>query len=130
MPKYNYLNAQGQRTELDLEVDVYRAAAESEMSLSQYVNTTYPTSHAEASTFDQLCASSGLFMKADDSIGISPPTMKQVLQGIGGAKVMAGSIVRPDGAGSNTPSGRLLFPEVILQTILSDLTISNDDFLS
>jgi hypothetical protein len=73
--------------------------------------------------------SSGLFLK-QKGYGISPPTLKQVLEGGPiASQLNVGSITRQDQPGT-TPSGRLLFPEVVLQAIASALTEDQGDFLS
>lgn len=127
MPKFNVQTTQGQQ-EIDFDVTAYRAAGENNLSLSQYLETQYPSDpKASGTTFEQCMQQSGMFIRQDRSAGIHPPTMKQVLEG--GLKMDAASIVRNDGADRNTVTGRLLFPEVIMQIIESELSESHDDLL-
>lgn len=127
MARYNFVDSSGQHQEVEIGLEHYRMAADENTSLSQYVNTHYPTGLADATTFEQFMASAGMFLTADNDRGIRPPTLKQVLDGR--VVINAGKIVRPDGDNS-TPSGRLLFPEVLMQLIEVELRESHDDFLS
>ena len=118
----------GKQTELELSVEMYKAAANKKVSLAQYLNTTYPTASKTASTFDQMAASSGLFIRGDNNLGINPPTMADVLSG--GASISAGAVTRSGGAGIATPASRILYPEVVMQVIESELNSSDDPFLA
>jgi hypothetical protein len=124
---YYFTDASGNRAELKLDITHYKAAAESGMSLRQWLNFNYPTARTDSTTFDQVCQSAGLFVNHDRSIGLRPPTLKQVLDG--GAALNVGAIVRPDGSDRQTPSGRLLYPEVLLNLVESEMRTSNDKFL-
>lgn len=129
MPKYSFIDRSGRNQEVELDVTAYRAAADAGMSLSEYLEVKYPSSPDHGSTFEQLMLSSGLFLK-NKGYGIQPPTMKQVLEGgpLAG-QLNVGAITRQDQPGT-TPSGRLLFPEVVLQAIAHALTEDQGDFLS
>jgi hypothetical protein len=127
MPKYNIVDAQGQRAELDLDVTAYKAAADKGLSLTQYLQNAYPSDLKEGTTLEQCMASAGMFLRPDPATGLTPPTMKSIMDG--SLDVNMGAINRNDGSSNNTPSGRLLFPEVIMQLIQSELTTNNEDFL-
>jgi hypothetical protein len=126
--KYSFIDADGQRQEVALDVTVYKAAAEAGLSLSQYLERTYPSHPDRGSTFAQMMQSCGMYIDSDLETGIRPPSMKAVLDG--SATLMAGPLVRNDGTQRNTVSGRLLFPEVILELVAANLTESKDDFLA
>jgi hypothetical protein len=129
MPKYSFIDRSGRNQEVELDVTAYRAAADAGMSLSEYLEVQYPSSPDHGSTFEQLMLSSGLFLK-NKGYGIQPPTLKQVLEGGPVANQLnVGTITRQDQPGT-TPSGRLLFPEVVLQAIALALTEDQGDFLS
>jgi hypothetical protein len=128
MPKFNIVDASGSQQEIDFDVTAYAAAGDNQMSLSQYLETQYPSSSDGPTTFEQCMAQSGMFVRGDHSSGIHPPTMKAVLEG--GLNINAQGIVRNDGSNNNTVTGRLLFPEVIMQIIESELSESKDDLLS
>lgn len=128
--KYSFIDADGKRSEVGLDVTAYKAAADKGLSLSQYLAREYPTADANAhgSTIEQFMASAGMFVRPDPATGLRPPTMKEVMDG--GAELQAAGIVRNDGSGNNTVSGRLLFPEVIMQLISSALTEDKSDFVN
>jgi len=128
MPKFNIVDASGSQQEIDFDVTAYAAAGDNQMSLSQYLETQYPSSSDGPTTFEQCMAQSGMFVRGDHNSGIHPPTMKAVLEG--GLNINAQGIVRNDGSNNNTVTGRLLFPEVIMQIIESELSESKDDLLS
>lgn len=127
MPKFNIVDIAGSQQDIDFDVTAYRAAGEAKLSLSQHLETLYPSQMAGPSTFEQCMAQAGMFVRADRAGGIQPPTMKAVMDG--GLRMDAASIVRNDGTGNNTVTGRLLFPEVIMQIIESELSESHDDLL-
>lgn len=125
---FSFIAADGTRQEIKLDVGVYRAAAEEGLSLSQYLERHYPSDPSRGSTFAQLMQSCGMYIQSDRDTGIRPPSMKAVLDG--SAQIMAGPLVRNDGTQRNTVSGRLLFPEVILELVAANLTENKDDFLA
>lgn len=126
--KVKFTDASGTRAEVTISMDVYREAQDANLTVTQLVNRKYQTKPGDASAFSQMAASAGLFMKGDNSIGVNSPSMKDVMSGMSGA--MAGEITRSGGAGQNTPASRLLFPEVIMRAIESELRSSDDPFLS
>lgn len=125
MSKFNIVDAQGRNQEVNLEVTDYKAAAENKMSFSEYINSRFPTAAGEPTAFQQMMVTSGMYLC--DGEGFRSPTIKHIMEG--GLDISAGSIVRPDGGGTLTPSTRLLFPEVILQTIKSELETDYADYL-
>lgn len=127
MPKYSIVAEDGTRQEIEVDLRDYKAAAEQGISLAQHLNRTYRADTRHGTTFEQCMQAANLFIRPDKETGIRPPTMKAVLEG--DVLINAGGIVRNDGANNNTPSGRLLFPEVIMQVIESELSESNEDFL-
>ena len=126
--KFNIIDASGSQQDIDFDVTAYKAAGDQQLSLTQFLERKYPSDAKRGTTFEQCMQQTGMFIHADKSIGLHPPTMKQVLEG-GMVEMNAGAIVRNDGSQNNTVSGRLLFPEVILQIIESELSESHDDLL-
>lgn len=124
--KYSFVDSSGQRQELVLPVTAYRAAADEGMSLAQYLEVQYPSHPDHGTTFSQCMQSVGMYLKYDAATGIRPPTMKQVLEGTG---PMAGPLTRNDGSERGTISGRLLFPQVLLELVAAALTENKQDFL-
>lgn len=126
--KFSFISADNSRQELTLDVTAYKKAAEAGLSLSQWLEHNYPSNPQCGSTFSQMLQSAGMYVAHDRETGLRPPSMKAVLEG--NAQIMAGALVRNDGSARNTVSGRLLFPEVILELVAANLTENKDDFLS
>lgn len=126
---FTIYDRQGRPTELKVDVTDYRAAAESGLSLTQYLTRKIDNdiSPDYGNVLEQCMASSGMYLHADGQNGIRPVTMKEVYDG---SVQLAAGIVRNDGSSNHTPSGRLLFPEVILQVMEENLREDNGDFLS
>lgn len=124
---YSFVAADGSRQEVTLDVTAYKAAADAGLSLSQWLEQTYPAASQYGSTFSQFMQSAGMYVSNDPLTGLQAPSLKTVLDG--GASIMAGPLTRNDGSARNTVSGRLLFPEVILELMAAALTDSHDDFL-
>lgn len=120
-----FIDAKGNQHQIQLNVQMYAAAADKGMSLPQFLATTYPTDTSKfGSVFAQILESEGIFTKPDRSIGIRPSTMAEMF---GGAQ--AGTIVK-DGV----PASRILFPAVFLQMVedklVGNLTQTADAFES
>lgn len=125
MSKYSVIDRTGAREEIEITVADYRAAAESGLSLTEHLSKEYDgrldTKYGTA--LQQCMRSAGMFTKGGN--GIRPPTMKDVFDG----SPFDVATVRGDGTNRNDPAGRLLFPEVILHVIRSQLTTDYADFL-
>lgn len=114
------------RSQVKLSLRDYEAAARNNMSLSQYLAAQYQVREDQPTPFEQMLAQANVFLGHDDRYGIKPPTMHQVLNG--DLQLNPGAIRSPDGS-DTTVAGRLLFPELILQTIESVLRRNDEDFL-
>jgi hypothetical protein len=119
----------GNNVEVPFNVSEYQAAENNGLTLTQHLTQKYGEGTDEGkygSVIGQFMASAGMFMGEDNVTGLKSPTMHAVATG--GIKV--GAITRNDGSNSNSPSGRLLFPEILMRTIESELRESRDDFLN
>lgn len=126
---YSVINSAGNPVEVPVHITDYKAASDRGLSLSQYLNRKVTDYDSKRGTpFEQMMASANMFVRGDAANGIHPPTMKEVLEG--SVDINAGTIVRPDGTNNNTPSGRLIYPEVILQLIESELRTDKSDFVN
>lgn len=115
-----FYNAKGEIQQLDVSVNMYRMAADNNMSFEQFVNTQYPTDSATyGSTFHQLLASEGIFLRNDREYGIRASNMDVVLNGRG--RMEAGVIVK-----DAVPTSRILFPAAILSAIEDKLAPNLD----
>ena len=122
--KFMIQDGSGHNQELALDCTVYKAAADESMSLPEYIRYKYPTVAGTPDNFSNLMASAGLYLK--DADGIRAPTMKAVMGG--GMNFDLSGIVRDDGTGT-TPSSRLLFPAVVMESLRSELASNNSDYL-
>lgn len=118
--KFSIRTADGTQQEVPCSLADYQEAADLGLSLSQLMNLRYPTNvERDGTAFAQMAASCGLFLSEDRNFGIRPPSIKQIFEGK--IQLNGGAIVRPDGTGSQTPSGRLLFPAVLLDLLEATL---------
>lgn len=127
---YTIYDRKGSPTELSVDVTDYKAAGELGLSLTQYLTRKIggDIDPKYGNVLEQCMSSSGMYLRSDNLTGIKPVTMKEVLDG--GIQLDAATIVRNDGSQRNTVSGRLLFPEVILQIMQETLTEDHGDFLA
>jgi hypothetical protein len=114
-----FIDAQGARQDVKLDVTIYKEAEKHGMSVSQYLNRKYPTNaEREGTAFEQFMASCGLFFKADRAAGIKPPTMHDIIHGQAELNFaalegkQAGVIVQ-----EAQPASRIIFPAVFLEAI-------------
>jgi len=107
--------------EATVDMSDYKAAAKAKMSLPQYLSNKFQVSDSSkyGTPFTQMLANAGMFTSHNHELGIKPPTMEQVLDG--SVDVGLNAISRPDGQNALTPSGRMLFPAVILEMVESEL---------
>lgn len=120
-----FLDASGATQQVDLNVSMYQQAARQGMSFQQFVNTQYPTNAAKfGSTFEQMMASEGIFVRPNRELGIRASTMDEILNG----RMQAGGVTVKDGV----PASRILFPAVFLQAVedklVTNLTMTGDAF--
>jgi hypothetical protein len=117
----SFIGRDGERQEVAVQLEDYKAAEDAGLTLPQYMNRKYPTDdHKYGTTFAQMMASCGLIMSEDRNFGLRPPTIKDVLDGKAGIN-MGAVIERPDGSQANTPAGRIFFPAVLLDVLESSL---------
>lgn len=118
-------DSKGQQHEFQPKLEHYAEALGQGLTLRQYYAQTIDTDESKyGSAFDQVLASSGLFLKPDKQTGIRPPTVSSFLGGSRGPDVGM-ALTRPDGTNSLTITGRLLFPAVVME--LADAFLVNDD---
>lgn len=111
----SFIDAQGQVQQLPISVAMYKAAADNNMSFEQFLNAQYPTKSEDyGTTFEQVLASEGIFVRGNKEFGIRPTTMDEVLNGR--SRIEAGVIVK-----DAVPTSRILFPAAILSAIENKL---------
>lgn len=125
--KFKLRDPKGNSVEVPFHASMYQKAEDAGLNLSQYLTQTYGSKTDEVkygSVVGQFMASAGMFLGEDFATGIKPPTMRAIATD----GIQVGAITRNDGS-NQSPSGRLLFPEIIMRTIESELRESHDDFL-
>jgi hypothetical protein len=107
-----FIDQNGGRQQLPLDVVMYRAAADAGLALPQYLNREFKTDASKNGTvFDQVCASEGISIQGNREIGIRPSTMYEMVHGTG---VSIDAAVNTKEA---VPASRILFPAVFLQAV-------------
>lgn len=110
------IDAKGDKSNIDLNVGMYREASEKGMSLRQHLATAFPTNADKyGSAYEQLLEQCGIFVKGDKNAGISPTVIGDMLN----PKEAAGGAVTREGV----PASRILFPAVFLQVIEDKLQV-------
>ncbi len=126
--KFKLRDRNGNPVSVDFHAMEYLEAGKRGLTLSQYLTQKHGDKTDETrygSVVGQFMASAGMFLGEDYVTGLRPPTMAAVIND----GIQIGVITRNDGTDNTTPSGRMLFPEIIMRTIESQLRESNDDFL-
>ena len=127
LAKASFKDSAGKRTEVQVDVTDYMAAADHGLSLSQFYERKYPTADKQASTFEQMVASAGIRLRDDSARGIKASSMKEIFNGQ--LDKSMDTIVRGTGVDRQTTTGRILFPEIMLQMIQETLIADKDDYL-
>lgn len=114
------IDATGARQEIDLDVSIYKEAADKRLTVPQLLDAKFPTdANAYGSTFEQVMAASGLYLKGDRKAGIIKATIGEILEPQGG--IGAGVVTR-----DATPMSRLIFPAVVEQAMENKLREDTD----
>lgn len=126
--KLKIRDPQGNLQEVDFHVRMYAEAAEKGLTLSQLLNQKYGDKTDTAKYGDvlnQVMLNSGMLTRQDNRSGLRPPTMKEMLE----TGINMGAVTRGDGSDRSTVAGRMLFPEILMRVIESQLRDNYDDFL-
>lgn len=127
-----YVGQDGKMKTLEVTVELYKKAADAGLSVREYVGQLLDSSEKSADrpdyTFghpmDQAYAASGLL--AEQKIGQRNLSLDDIAKG----KLAAGSSLRaPDGTDTSIAS-RLLFPQLLLETMQAELRDDGGDILS
>lgn len=124
--KVKIRDANGALMEVNLDLDMYDAAATRGLSMSQHLTHLYGAQTDEAkfgSVISQIMQNNGILMGYDHGTGLRAPTMAEVLN----HGISMGAITNTDG-NDRSPAGRILFPEIVLRTIEAELRESKDDY--
>lgn len=116
----SFIDAQGATQQVDVSLDMFKAAVDNGMSLRDYTNATFQTDVAAyGDVFSQLAASEGIFLKPQRDHGLRTPTL---------AKALNGSVVTEAGAVVHTPSSsaRVLL-QAAIGALVEDKLVANLD---
>lgn len=122
---FNVTLSDGTSEEVPVSLEMYKEAEAAGLTVPQLVNSKYPTADNQPTAFEQMLVTSGMFMSEDRTFGHRSPTLNSVLEP--GPQFSA--ITRPDGSRSNTPSGRLLFPAVLIEMVEHQLRTNDDSYV-
>lgn len=122
-----FFDASGKIQEVNVSLDtVVRPAKDANMSVRDYVNTTYETNaESYGDAFSQLCESEGIVLGSNKKYGIKSPSLESVLSGR--PEMEAGVIVR-------NPSNQarvLLMPAIgalVEDKLVGDLNMNAEQF--
>ncbi len=109
------VDARGDKTPVNLSVEMYQTAAEQGLGLGQHLANLYPTNAEKyGSPMAQMLEQCGIFIKPNREFGIRASSMHDILN----PKEAAGVITK-DGV----PASRILFPAVLLEIIEDKLNV-------
>jgi hypothetical protein len=121
-----FIDADGKNQEVELGAEIYREAADNQMTVPQYLNRKYPTDAEKHGTaFEQFMAGLGMFKHRNDAYGIRPPSVDQIVRGESAQAMTAGVIIR-----ESNPASRILFPAVLLEAIENQLKADTGGYVS
>lgn len=118
----------GNLQEVPFHVRMYAEAATAGLTLSQFLNQTYGANTDVAKYGDvlqQAMLNEGILTRTDRASGMRPPSMQEMLN----TGVQMSAITRGDGNDRHTVAGRMLFPEILMRTIESQLRDDYSDML-
>lgn len=122
-----FFDASGKIQEVNVSLDtVVRPAKDANMSVRDYVNTTYETNaDAYGDAFSQLCESEGIILGSNKKYGIKSPSLESVLNGR--PQMEAGVIVRNPSSQARV----LLMPAIgalVEDKLVGDLSMNADQY--
>lgn len=122
---YTVRGRDGNPVSIQLNAQEYEVASQKGLTLSQYLTRKYGSQVDEArdgSVVGQMMANSGMFLASDDKTGHRAPTMQEIVTD----GIQVNDFTRNTGEDRHTPSGRILFPEVVMRTLEDRLRRSDD----
>ena len=112
----SFVDKNGKQVEARITLDHYQEAQRQGKTLRQYINNEMPTvAGSKYDSFTQLCASAGLNFTGDNSLGLKPTTMADVIFGTAPGGV--GFNVAAQGLEINPVQSRVLFPAAIIELV-------------
>lgn len=129
MAKVSIINRAGETQQIEVSMDDYRQAANAGRTLAQHLEFKHGANADTSkygSVFKQVAQSAGIY-RGDSERGLRSSRVGDIL--LGQQATTGGSIGSPDGS-DTTPAGRILFPEIIMDTMREKLEVAEDDILA
>jgi hypothetical protein len=121
-----FIDAQGQTQQVDLSLDTIRAAKNNNMTVRDFINSTYATNaEAYGDAFSQMCASEGLLLAPQRQYGMKATSLDSVINGR--PRMEAGVITKAP----NSQARVLLMPAIgalVEDKLLNDLEMNANAF--
>lgn len=103
-----YIDAAGDKQALDFGVHTYRAAADANLSVPQYLANRFPTNaERDGTAFEQALAQCSVFVRGSAENGIRSSNLESVL-----GRQAEGAITI-----NGTPASRILFPAAVMAAV-------------
>lgn len=118
----------GKLVEVPFHVRMYDEAAKQGLTLSQHLNQMHREKTDLAKYGDvlqQAMLHGGMYTRSDSKTGMRPPTMMEMFN----TGIQLNSITRPDGEARHSVAGRMLYPEILMRAIESQLRDDYADLL-
>ncbi|MCK5615532.1 hypothetical protein KAR91_77425 [Candidatus Pacearchaeota archaeon] len=121
----SFIDKNGERQQIELSPEMYRAAKDANHTFRQYINRKYETTlESKADTFTQFCASEGLIFTHDKEMGLRSSTLKNIFDGA--VNMEAAGVIR-----EVSPVGsRVLFPAALLEYVENKLSVDRESMPS
>ena len=113
----SYIDINGATQQVSLDASIYRQAGEVALDVEQLINIKHSTKAGDATAFEQICASEGLFVGKDRKYNLRPKTLDAILNGV---RMEAGTIVK-----DAIPTSAILYP-AFLKSAIEDKVRSSD----
>lgn len=107
--------------QVEVTVEMYRAANEAGQSFEQYVNSQYQTAPNQPSAFRQFLASENIHIKGDPKRGILSASIHDMLNGTGMCAPQAGTVLK-----EGVPASRILFPAALMSALEDKLNVDRE----
>ncbi len=126
LTQISYTDKTGKIVSRDFDHTTYKEAADKRMTLPVLLNLKYQDADfTKGTVFEQAVANSGMLLSGRRIEGVSAPSMQEILN----SGINMGAILAPDGNNNNV-SARILFPQVILETMRSYIGSDYSDFVA
>ena len=122
------VDREGKAQEVQINLEDYAQAFADGKSFAQHLNAKFKTDTDKyGSAFDQVLASSGIFVRENKTTGAKPSTLAELFA-TGGTEINLSTMTRNEGNARDTTLGRLLFPSIVLEMMDAYLLENTQSF--